>query len=253
MTAYYNEIEPFCGHVLETNIARKNITPGKVDIRDIRDVQTNDAIQFRQIHLFAGIGAAAYACRLAGLPDDFSIATCGFPCQDISTAGKGAGIGGERSGLFWHALALLESLAPTWILFENVPALRTRGIEPVLAALEIAGYCALDPIVVGADDIGAPQRRKRVWIVARNANGTLANTDGFSRRCESQIERRWEPPRTIEPPMGSDPNGIAPGLVRRWTSWRRNALKGLGNAWVPQTAVPILKWIYQMERNRENL
>ena len=162
MSAYYNEIEPFAGRVIETNIARGHLPPGKIDVRDIREVEPKDVISYRQIHLFAGIGTAAYACRLSELPDDFSIATCGFPCQDISIAGKGAGIGGQRSGLFWHALAILESLAPTWILFENVPALRNRGIETVLAALEIAGYCALDPIVVGADDVGAPQRRKRV-------------------------------------------------------------------------------------------
>ena len=76
-------------------------------------------------------------------------------------------------------------------------------------------------------------------------------------RCESSLwpaafgakQHKWEPPRTIEPTMGSDANGIAPGLVRRWRSWRRNALKGLGNAWVPQTAVPILKWIHLAEQS----
>lgn len=92
----------------------------------------------------------------------------GFPCQDISVAGNGAGIDGERSGLWSEMFRIVCELRPRWVLAENVPALRTRGADRVLGDLESEGY-ACWPLVVGADDIGAPHRRKRVWIVAHRS------------------------------------------------------------------------------------
>ena len=93
------------------------------------------------------------------------VITGGFPCQDVSVAGKGAGIEGERSGLWVEMFRLVRELRPRWVLVENVPALRTRGADRVLGDLESEGYTCM-PLVVGADDVGAPHRRKRVWIVA---------------------------------------------------------------------------------------
>jgi len=110
--------------------------------------------------------------RLAGA-GDIDLICGGFPCQDISTAGKGAGLNGRRSGLFWEAHRLIEELRPRWVLLENVPALRTRGADDVLGALEGLGY-ACWPLVVGAWAVGSPQRRNRVWIVGRLAD---ANKD----------------------------------------------------------------------------
>lgn len=89
----------------------------------------------------------------------------GFPCQDISSAGKGAGIDGDRSGLWKEMHRVIDAVRPRWIVAENVPALRTRGADRVLGDLEGIGYTCW-PLVVGADDIGAPHRRKRVFIVA---------------------------------------------------------------------------------------
>lgn len=93
----------------------------------------------------------------------------GFPCQDVSAAGKGAGLKGARSGLWFEMLRVVRELRPDWVLAENVGALRTRGADEVLEGLDAEGY-ACWPLVVGAGDAGAPQRRKRVWIVA-HANG----------------------------------------------------------------------------------
>ena len=89
----------------------------------------------------------------------------GFPCQDISLAGRGAGIDGERSGLWSEYARIVRECRPSWVIAENVPALRTRGYDRVADDLEAAGY-AVQAFVVGADDVGAPHRRKRVWIVA---------------------------------------------------------------------------------------
>jgi DNA (cytosine-5)-methyltransferase 1 len=95
---------------------------------------------------------------------------CGSPpCQDASAANaKGRGVDGERTGLFFEAVRLVREVRPRWVLFENVPGLRTRGYDRVHDALEEAGY-AVWPLVVGAVHAGAPHLRKRVWIVAADA------------------------------------------------------------------------------------
>lgn len=97
--------------------------------------------------------------------NDIWLVCGGFPCQDISVAGKGAGLSGTRSGLWWEMRRVIDELRPAWVLAENVPALRTRGSDDVLSSLEELGY-TLWPLVVGARHVGASQRRDRVWIVA---------------------------------------------------------------------------------------
>ena len=89
----------------------------------------------------------------------------GFPCQDISTAGRGAGIEGSRSGLWREMFRIIRQCRPAWVLVENVPALRLRGADRVVAPLERIGYSCW-PLVVGAWAVGAPHKRDRVWIVA---------------------------------------------------------------------------------------
>ena len=161
---YLNEFDPFCCRVL-----RKNFPEAHVDERDIRLVEPADLVGFAECHFFAGIGGFPLGLRWAGWSGP--VWTGGFPCQDISTAGKGAGLAGERSGLWWTWFALIRACRPVWLLIENVPALRTRGADDVLAALEAEGY-ACWPLVVGAEAVGAPHRRERVWIVA-HAKGDL--------------------------------------------------------------------------------
>lgn len=97
------------------------------------------------------------------------IVTGGFPCQDISSAGRGVGLSGERSILWWQMHRVIEECAPHWVLIENVPALRTRGADDVLGALEGSNYAGW-AFVVGADNLGAPHKRKRVFIVAHSNN-----------------------------------------------------------------------------------
>ena len=107
----------------------------------------------------------------------------GAPCQDNSLAGKGAGIDGKRSGLFWEALRLVREVQPGWILFENVPGLINRGLDRCLAGLDEAGY-KCQTVIVGADDVGAPHRRKRLWIVGR-----LADAPRNEQRRQGAAER----------------------------------------------------------------
>jgi DNA (cytosine-5)-methyltransferase 1 len=89
----------------------------------------------------------------------------GFPCQDISLAGKGAGLAGARSGLWYEFARIIGEIRPRYVLVENVAALATRGLDAVLGTLSTLGYDA-EWHVIPASAVGAPHRRERVWIVA---------------------------------------------------------------------------------------
>lgn len=89
----------------------------------------------------------------------------GFPCQDISIAGKGVGIEGERSGLWKEYARLISEIRPKYVLVENVPALLHRGLGVVLADLAACGYDA-EWDCIPASAIGAPHQRDRFWLIA---------------------------------------------------------------------------------------
>jgi DNA (cytosine-5)-methyltransferase 1 len=103
--------------------------------------------------------------RLAADGIAVDVITGGFPCQDISTAGKGAGLAGERSGLFYEIARLIGELAPRYVVLENVAALLSRGLGDVLGTLAEIGYDA-EWHCIPASYLGAPHRRDRIWIVA---------------------------------------------------------------------------------------
>ena len=92
----------------------------------------------------------------------------GFPCQDLSVAGKRAGLAGKRSGLFWEVVWMAEGLRPQWLLLENVPGLLSsnKGADfaTILEALGELGY-GLAWRVLDSQYFGLAQRRKRVFIV----------------------------------------------------------------------------------------
>ena len=89
----------------------------------------------------------------------------GFPCQDISLAGGGAGITGKRSGLWKEYARVIGEMRPKLVFAENSPLLRTRGLGVVLEDLAQLGYNARWGII-GAGDVGAPHKRKRMWVLA---------------------------------------------------------------------------------------
>lgn len=214
----------------------------------------------------------------------------GFPCQDISVAGSGAGIDGARSGLWREYARLVRELRPRWVVAENVPALRTRGYDRVADDLEAAGY-AVWPFVVGADDVGAPHRRKRVWIVAhadtqrreqQRRSGLLDGErpaqwhDADGRDCpwtwtprddpdaeRERLEREQQTGAKTWPINRSgderDPAWLSPvapvvelddGIPAGLVRHRRPALAALGNALVPAIAECIGRTILKIEAER---
>lgn len=102
----------------------------------------------------------------------------GFPCQDISSAGKGAGIiAGNRSGLWYEFHRIVQELQPQWVVVENVAALASRkhraGFNAVLGGLRSIGYRG-ERSYVSASDVGAPHFRERFFVVAYADSKPLA-------------------------------------------------------------------------------
>jgi len=160
----------------------------------------------------------------------------GFPCQDISLAGKGAGLAGDRSGLWFEYAKAIEALRPRYVLIENVSALRSRGLDQVLGSLAALGYGA-EWHCIPACAVGCPQTRDRVWVVAycqSERQGQLR----WSWREEDRENTRNVYWPTREPAILRVVDGV-PHRVDR--------LRGLGNAIVPQIAEWIGAWILLRE------
>lgn len=158
------------------------------------------------------------AARLPGVPNlgdvrgidwaavqPVDVLTAGFPCQDISAAGRRAGIeNGARSGLWTDIVAGVRLLRPAMLVVENVAALRWKdgGLHRVLGDLADAGYDALWRSVRAAD-IGAAHRRERVFLCAWPRLGTAEPGDGDAadtdraRRFLQRYLRRQQAGRTV--------------------------------------------------------
>jgi DNA (cytosine-5)-methyltransferase 1 len=119
------------------------------------------------------------------------IITGGFPCQDISLAGKGAGLAGERSGLWFEFHRLIQEIKPKWVIAENVAALRSRGLDQVLRSLFEIGYDA-EWHCIPASAVGAPHRRDRIWIVAYPNNSGVRTQKHDINQKWTEIEQKRE-------------------------------------------------------------
>jgi DNA (cytosine-5)-methyltransferase 1 len=137
-TVAFCEIDPFCRRVLAKHWPN---VPCYTDVREL----TADRLRADGI-------AADVICG-------------GFPCQDISVAGKGAGIDGERSGLWSEYARIIGELRPRYVVVENVAALLGRGLDRVLGDLATLRFDA-EWHCIPASAVGAPHRRDRIWIVA---------------------------------------------------------------------------------------
>jgi DNA (cytosine-5)-methyltransferase 1 len=164
----------------------------------------------------------------------------GFPCQDISSAGKGAGLSGERSGLWAEMRRIISEVEPQYVFVENSPMLTLRGLGIVLGDLASMGYDARWG-VMGAIDTGAPHERERIWILADAKSQRLQGSDIARSYGESQKERihaqsagscsgvgGWW---STEPDVGRVAHGVANRMER---------VRAIGNGQVPSVAA--LAW-----------
>lgn len=163
----------------------------------------------------------------------------GFPCQDISVAGKGAGLAGERSGLWGEFSRLIGEVRPFYVIVENVSALLGRGFGDVLGDLAALGYDA-EWHCIQAANVGAAHIRDRVWILAYpGGERRRQQTEEpiFPRRTAVEFCPWW----SVEPDVGRVAYGVPSQLDRG---------KGLGNAVVPQIPELIGRAILSAESDR---
>lgn len=233
-TVAFCETEPFCRAVLAKH------WPGVPCYEDVRTLTAD---------------------RLARDGISVDVICGGFPCQDISHAGNGAGLAGERSGLWFEFQRLIEEIKPRYAIIENVSALRSRGLDQVLGSLATIGYDA-EWHCIPASAVGAPHRRDRIWITAyRNTDNKSKPAvsvdvtrqprmssdlaDAYQQRLEGHDDR----PRATFAPEIITADAWSAGISRGSRWWasepdvgrvahgvpsRTHRLKALGNAVVPQ-------------------
>jgi DNA (cytosine-5)-methyltransferase 1 len=114
--------------------------------------------------------------RLPSLPY-VDLVCGGFPCQDVSSAGKGAGLEGARSGLWYAFAGVVSRVRPRFVVVENVASGAKRWLPQVRRSLHVLGYDST-AFALSAQDVGAPHRRKRIFVVA--------HPHGFNLRNEQQ-------------------------------------------------------------------
>lgn len=217
-------------------------------------------------------------CTLDGKPwrGLVDVVCGGFPCQDISAAGKGAGIEGERSGLWGQMARIIREMAPRFVFVENSPMLTSRGLGTVLGDLAAMGYDARW-CVLGACDAGALHKRDRIWILADREGGRLegatvadessqgrqfaacggnmgdtlhAGLQGSERPGRSDAQRWKESDGSatessglwwgVDPADEDRPTKPLVGRVANGVAYRVDRLKAIGNGQVPQCAA--LAW-----------
>jgi DNA (cytosine-5)-methyltransferase 1 len=179
----------------------------------------------------------------------------GFPCQDISVAGKGAGISGKRSGLWSEYARLVGELRPRYIIVENVAALRSRGLGRILGDLVTLRYDAQWHCIQAAA-VGAPHSRDRIWIVAYPIGEPERRVDHDASRAQgsaapasagpldigvADCRAAWAEQWKAEPAVGRVADGVPAWMDR---------LRVLGNSLVPQIPEMIGRAIARCETQR---
>lgn len=164
----------------------------------------------------------------AGLPHP-DVICGGFPCQDISVAGKGDGLSGKRSSLWFDYLRLIDEIRPAFVVTENVAALRFRGLETMLRGLAQIGYDA-EWHCIPASAVGAHHLRDRAWIIAYPAakGEPLAGAAIAANRGDGEQLQMADTDR--EGPQRWD-QGVLQKFAREWLSRARSA-SGVGQTWI---------------------
>lgn len=208
--------------------------------------------------------------RLAN-PPTVDLICGGFPCQDVSSAGKGAGLAGERSGLWYQFARLIGESQPEWVVVENVASGARRWVDQVIVVLEKLGYEAL-PIPLSAQDVGAFHLRRRVFIVAHAKRYTVRQQPrrGRGPSREGPSQPRIDGEAGLDPDTGcqlereSNEEAAALGVTWPWANtlghgwWQFEPCldrlvdgapidmdpywSALGNAVVPQCA-EVIGWV----------
>jgi len=202
---YFSEVDPYATEDFQRRF------PDAIPLGDIREIDGKALVDNAERAGRAGKSSEAQAVKNCDREENgLSLASSvggwllagGFPCQDISCAGKGAGITGKRSGLWFEYARLIGEIRPRVAVMENVGALTRRGIDAVLGSLAEIGYDA-EWADIRASDVGAPHRRERIWIVAyphpMHEPGSPKPREQFNRTAQSprSSSNRLEPRQNV--------------------------------------------------------
>jgi len=186
-------------------------------------------------------------CTFTAAPGSFDVICGGFPCQDLSTAGKQAGLQGQRSGLFYEIMRLAREIQPKFIVIENVANLRSHAggetFQEVLWEIASAGFDA-EWACVPASAVGACHKRDRIWIIAYPKSQ-------FCNDCKSAYTGETSKPKLRDShcAYASDTNNKrlegwqsvqcqqSPG---EWPAWQRNSRLMLSNDWRSFVSKPVI-------------
>ena len=247
VSAYYNEIDPYAAQWLRNLIAAGHIAAGEVDTRSIVDVRPDDVRGFTQCHFFAGIAGWAYACRLAGWPDDRPIWTGSCPCNPFSIAGRGLGAADERH--LWPAFFdLIRACRPSVVMGEQVEDAIAHGwLDEAFDDMEAENYSCRS-VVLPACSVKAPHKRDRIWFVAyTSGNGCKGLQHGSLPQIpENRSSETLAPWNSFGDPFSDWEKLLAGTEVRRLDDGVssslavRPALRCYGNAIVPQVAAEVI-------------
>ena len=248
-TTQFVEIDPYCQSVLRKNFPN---TPIHNDIK-----------------------------TFSAKPGQFDVFTIGFPCQDLSVAGRQRGINDEtRSGLFYESIRLLREVRPRFALFENVRNLlsheKGETFQEVLFQIAKAGYDA-EWSIISAKDLGACHLRQRIWILAysncygspsteglrvngeadsstQEGQNKISEFKGSSKSSDSRIIQHTSKWRNSKDRLSSDWRGYAskPTLRRGddGLSNRISRIRSLGNSIVPNCAAVPLQRIKDLVKEK---
>ena len=227
-TTQFVEIDPFCQKVLKKHFP-------KVPCHD--DIKTFTAY-----------------------PGQYDVITGGFPCQDISVAGRREGITDQsRSGLFYELIRVIRLVRPKFVVMENVAAILNNGLDIVLGELSEAGYDA-EWSIISASSLGAAHRRSRWWCVAytndygsssSSINEVNDETDSSSQERQNQVSKssgssESSDSRIVRSFEGNVTDSNSEGLQRKILSkmesgiWSAKHTRRLDPNWRSYVSKPIL-------------
>lgn len=218
----YCEVDRYARGILLSRMSENKIT--RAPIWD--DIRTLDGTQFK------GIVDIIYG---------------GFPCQDISTAGTGKGLGGERSGLFYEVCRLVKEINPQFVFLENVPAIRTRGLSKIVSQFTNMGYdCRWTRI--SAKEVGAKHLRQRWFFVAHSKRKRSQGQGQFINPSNTETDSKGQAGNVVyvrEPEKWQSEPRL--GRVADGVKHRVDRLKALGNGVVPLQVETAFKRLLNIE------
>jgi len=227
-TTQFVEIDPFCQKVLKKHFP---------------NVSCHDDIK-----------------TFTAYPEQYEVITGGYPCQDISVAGRREGITDQsRSGLFYELIRVIRLVRPKFVVMENVAAILNNGLDIVLGELSEAGYDA-EWSIISASSLGAAHRRSRWWCVAytndygsssSSINEVNDQTDSSSQERQNQVSEssgssESSDSRVVRSSEGNVTDSNSQGLQRKILSkmesgiWSAKHTRRLDPNWRSYVSKPIL-------------